>query len=95
MKDVTYQDVVLKPVVTEKTLKAAERTRAYTFRVRDTANKVQIRHAIEHLFKVHVTDVRTQWVHGKRRRLGRHVGMTPAWKRAVVRLREGDTIDFY
>ena len=65
------QDIVLRPVVTEKTLKMAERENTYTFRVANTANKVQIRDAIERLFKVDVVDVRTQNYLGKARRVGR------------------------
>ncbi len=95
MKSLGHQDVVLRPVVTEKTLKKAERTNTYTFEVREAANKIQIRSAVEHLFKVHVTGVRTQRYLGKRRRMGRALGMTPSWKKAVVRVRPGDTIDFY
>mgnify|MGYP001604494421 CR=1 FL=1 len=95
MSELSYQDIVLKPVVTEKTLGDAERNNSYTFRVRENANKVQIREAIEHLFKVKVTDVRTQKYAGKQRRMGRSVGTTSSWKKAVVRVKDGDTIDFY
>jgi len=95
VSQLNYQDIVQKPVVTEKTLGAAERSNTYTFRVRAGANKVQIRQAIEHLFKVKVTDVRTQRYSGKQRRMGRSVGFTSAWKKAVVRVKDGDTIDFY
>ena len=95
MKDLTFQDIVLRPVVTEKTLKESERHNTYTFRVRESANKIQIRQAVESLFKVSVEGVRTQRYLGKRRRMGRHVGLTPSWKKAIVRVKEGDTIDFY
>ena len=95
MKELNYQDIVLRPVVTEKTLKESERNNTYTFRVRESANKIQIRQAVERLFEVRVTDVRTQRYIGKRRRMGRHVGHTGTWKKAVVRVKEGDTIDFY
>ena len=95
MKDLSHQDIVLRPVVTEKTLKASERNNTYTFRVREAANKIQIRDAIEHLFKVTVTDVRTQRYAGKRRRMGRSVGQTGNWKKAIVRVKAGDAIDFY
>ena len=67
----------------------------YTFEVAMAANKVQIRRAIEHLFEVAVTDVRTQRYLGKQRRMGRSVGTTGNWKKAVIRLKEGDSIDFY
>jgi large subunit ribosomal protein L23 len=88
-------DVVLRPLVTEKSLARAERHNTYTFQVRLDANKVQIRRAVEKLFSVSVTGVRTQRMMGKRRRLGRFTGVTPTWKRALVSVKEGDTIDFY
>lgn len=95
MTTLSPQDIVLRPLVTEKTLKRSERTHTYTFRVREDANKVQIRDAVQHLFKVTVTGVRTQRYLGKRRRMGRSVGFTRSWKKAIVRLKAGDTIDFY
>ena len=95
MKALKYEEVILRPVVTEKTLRAAERDNAYTFEVAMTANKVQIRRAVENLFEVGVTDVRTQRYLGKQRRMGRSVGTTGNWKKAVIRLKEGDSIDFY
>ena len=95
MKELTYQQVVLRPIVTEKTIAQAERLNTYTFEVRENANKVQIRDAVEKLFKVGVADVRTARYLGKRRRMGRHVGTTGNWKKAVIRLKAGDTIDFY
>lgn len=95
MKELTYQEVVLRPIVTEKTIRQAERTNTYTFEVRENANKVQIRRAIEHLFQVGVNEVRTQRLIGKRRRMGRSVGTTGNWKKAMIRVKEGQTIDFY
>lgn len=89
------QEVVIRPLITEKTLRIAERTNAYTFQVRPTANKVQIRDAIERLFKVTVVGVRTQNVMGKFRRVGRYTGATSNWKKAVVKVKEGDSIEFY
>ena len=95
MKALKYEEVVLRPVVTEKTLRAAERHNSYTFEVAMAANKVQIRRAVENLFEVGVTEVRTQRYLGKRRRMGRSVGTTGNWKKAIIRLKEGDSIDFY
>jgi large subunit ribosomal protein L23 len=94
VKDLAYRDVVLRPVVTEKTLRRSERLNAYTFEVRAGANKVQIRDAVEHLFKVDVVGVRTQNLAGKRRRMGRSVGFTAPWKKAIVKLQAGQTIEF-
>lgn len=95
MSELSHQDIVLRPVVTEKTLREAERNNTYTFRVREDANKVQIRDAIERIFKVRVADVRTQSYRGKRRRVGRSLGFTNSWKKALIRVKEGDSIDFY
>lgn len=95
MKNLSRHDVVLRPLVTEKSLANSERNNTYTFQVRESANKVQIRNAIERIFNVKVTDVRTQRYLGKTRRMGRHVGATSSWKKAIVQVKEGQTIDFY
>ena len=91
----TDRDIVVRPLVTEKTLRQAERHNAYTFEVHRRANKVQIRQAIERIFNVKVTGVRTQNLIGKFKRVGRFVGSTGDWKKAIVTLRDGDSIDFY
>jgi large subunit ribosomal protein L23 len=73
-----------------------ERGRAYPFEVARSANKVQVRQAVEALFKVKVAAVRTQNVRGKVKRVGRSVGRRPDWKKAIVVLKEGFTIEnFY
>jgi large subunit ribosomal protein L23 len=89
------QDIVIRPLITEKTLRLAERYNSYTFQVLPTANKVQVREAIESIFDVSVVAVRTQNMIGKFRRVGRSVGATSNWKRAVVKVKEGDAIEFY
>ncbi len=91
-----YYEIVRKPRVTEKGLKMVERTRAYSFEVAPTANKVEIRQAVEKIFKVKVEAVRTQNHLGKRKRVGRWYGRRPAWKKAIVTLVQGHAIeDFY
>lgn len=94
MKTYAHQDIVLRPVVTEKTLARSERANVYTFEVRDQANKIQIRDAIQRLFKVKVTGVRTQRCHGKMRRMGRSIGFTGDWKKALVSVKQGQSIEF-
>jgi large subunit ribosomal protein L23 len=94
VKAITHRDVVLRPLVTEKTLRRSERQNAYTFEVRSGANKVQIRDAVEKIFKVDVVAVRTQNLLGKRRRMGRSVGFTAPWKKAIVAVKPGQTIEF-
>jgi len=87
--------VILRPVVTEKTLRVSERRNAYTFAVHPDANKIQVRLAVEELFKVKVDAVRTDLRKGKPRRVGWSEMKTPTWKRAVVTLKAGQSIDVY
>ena len=94
MKPRHLHEVLLRPMVTEKTLGRAERRNTYTFEVAANANKVQIREAVQKVFKVTVTGVRTQTCHGKMRRMGRSIGRTADWKKAIVRVKAGDSIEF-
>ena len=87
--------VVIRPVVTERSTELQEDERTYTFIVSKDANKVEIRNAIEKLFEVHVQAVRTANYRGKWRRVGRALGRRPAYKKAIVKLAEGDAIDVY
>jgi len=86
--------VIIRPVVSEKTFVLAE-TGKYTFRVHDRAHKTQIRQAIEELFDVKVVEVRTASVKSKPKRRGNIAGRTRRWKKAVVQVREGDTIPIF
>ena len=88
-------NIILRPLVTEKSTDKLEREGAYSFVVARDANKVEIAQAVETLFGVKVRDVRTMQYRGKERRLGRHVGHRNAWKKAVVKLRDGDTIEIF
>jgi large subunit ribosomal protein L23 len=85
--------VVKRPLVTEKNMARAENRGIYTFEVALNANKVQIRHAIEKIFKVGVVDVRTSILKGMVRRVGWHAKKSPDTKKAVVTLKKGDKID--
>ncbi|MBL8862726.1 MAG: 50S ribosomal protein L23 [Planctomycetes bacterium] len=87
-----YQ-IVKAPVVTEKATDDQVKRNAYAFRVPISANKVEIRAAIEQLFKVKVVSVNTLRITPKVRRRGWVAGLTPEWKKAMVALREGDTIE--
>jgi large subunit ribosomal protein L23 len=89
------RQVLVRPLVTEKSLRTADRRNAYTFEVHPRANKVQIRRAIEELFDVTVVAVRTDVRPGKPRRRGWNELTTTEWKRAVVTLKTGDTLDLY
>lgn len=84
--------VIVGPVVTEKSSAAYAARREYAFRVDPRATKPAIKAAVEELFKVTVTGVRTQVMPAKRRTYGRYAGRRPAWKKAIVTLKEGDAI---
>lgn len=87
--------MIVGPVVTEKSSAAYAARKEYAFRVHPDATKPQIRAAIESLFKVTVTGVRTMVVRAKRRTYGRYVGRRPSWKKAIVTLKEGDAIEVF
>jgi large subunit ribosomal protein L23 len=87
--------LIVAPVVTEKSSAAYAARKEYAFRVHPEATKPQIKVAIESLFKVTVTDVRTLVVRAKRRTMGRYAGRRPAWKKAIVTLKEGDAIQVF
>lgn len=89
------QTIIRRPLVTEKSTQQKEANRQYVFEVNPDANKVEIQHAVEHLFKVKVQEVRTLNVLGKLKRLGRRYGKRPDWKKATVTLKEGFRIDFF
>ena len=93
MKD-PYQ-VILAPILTEKTTSTIEHVNQYTFRVHGDANKIEIRKAIETIFNVKVRRVSTHWQRGKEKRMGLKTGFTRGWKKAVVHLRAGERIDVY
>ena len=93
MKDL--HRVIRSPLITEKGTLVNEQGNQFLFRVRPEANKVEIRRAVETLFKVKVEKVRTLNYLGKIRRVGRSAGRRPRWKKAYVTLVEGQRIDFF
>jgi len=88
-------EVLRRPIVTEKSMRQADLINQYTFEVDRRANKQQIKEAVETAFDVQVISVNIIRVPGKKRRWGRHVTKTPWWKKAVVTLAEGDSIQFF
>ncbi len=88
----TAWDIILAPVITEKLARLAEGGNVVVFKVRPDANKVQIREAIQTIFKVKVKSIRTMNHEGKLKRLGRFAGRRPNWKKAIVTLAEGQSI---
>jgi large subunit ribosomal protein L23 len=89
-----YQ-VILRPLITEKATHLSERHNAFTFEVNPLATKTEIKRAVEELFSVVVSDVRTQNRRGKLRRYRLKAGRMRNWKKAIVTLREEYRIDFY
>jgi large subunit ribosomal protein L23 len=89
------QDVIRAPLISEKGSLLAEHTQQVLFKVRPEANKIEVKRAVEALFKVKVVKVRMARYLGKVRRVGRNLGRRPGWKKAYVTLREGDKIDFF
>lgn len=91
--------ILIKPIITEKATQASELMNRYTFEVDKTANKIQIKDAVEEKYGVAVLKVRTMNVRADRRsrytKTGMVTGKTTAYKKAVVQVAEGDSIDFY
>jgi large subunit ribosomal protein L23 len=91
----TSYDIILKPIITEASM-AGLAERKYTFKVAKTANKVEIKNAIEEIFKVKVESVNTINMKSKPKRLGVHLGKTSEWKKAIVTLTsDSKTIEFF
>lgn len=90
-----HRAIILRPLVTEKSMRESTEHNKYCFKVDPRANKIQIARAIEAIFNVRVLDVNTMMIHGKtRRRSYRHrTGHTSRWKKAIVTLAPGSTID--
>ena len=87
--------IIRRPVVTEKSSVGREEHNIVTFAVDPRANKHEIRRAVEQLFEVEVLSVRTMRQPRKTRRIGRSVGRRPEWKKAIVQLAEGQSIEFF
>ena len=87
--------VIKKPLITEKGNLQKEMYNQICLEVDCNANKVEIRRAVEALFKTKVLEVKTQNIRGKTRRMGRNLGKKPDWKKAVVKLAPGQSVDFF
>lgn len=88
-------DIIQGPIITEKSMSLKENYNKYTFKVSKSANKVEIKNAVEQIFKVKVLSVATINVLPKRARVGQHVGFKPAYKKAIVKLADGNKIDAF
>ncbi len=93
------ESILIKPLLTEKAMNLGEKRRQYLFKVARDANKIEIKQAVETKFNVEVEKVRTMIVKGKSKRLNTRRGMTfgrrPSWKKAIVTLKEGHTIELF
>jgi large subunit ribosomal protein L23 len=87
------REVIVRPLMTEKSMRLKEDQNTVTFQVRTDANKVEIRHAVETVFNVKVADVRTISLEGKLKRMGKHQGRRADWKKAIVTLQPGHKIE--
>ena len=86
--------IILQPLLTEKSTKMKENANTIVFKVNMKANKIEIKKAVQKMFDVHVQDVRTMVIRGKRKRMGRFEGKRSNWKKALVTLKAGESIDF-
>ena len=88
-----YRDVIKAPIITEKSTDLQQNKNVYTFSVDVKANKTQIKQAIEKIFNVKVESVNTITVHPRKKRVGKYAGMTNKVKKAIVKLKEGSSIE--
>jgi large subunit ribosomal protein L23 len=87
--------VIKRPLITENALAKHDKSNTYVFEVHTEANKIQIRKAVEKLFNVKVAAVNTARVHGKHKRHGAAIAQRPDWKKAFVKLEEGNAIELF
>jgi len=92
---VNVHDVIQRPLVTEKSTIGRETQNLVTFAVAPAATKHDVRRAVEALFSVQVVDVHTMRMPRKERRVGKFLGRRPEWKKAIVKLAEGQSIEFF
>jgi large subunit ribosomal protein L23 len=92
---INYYDMIIRPVVTEKTTEQKEGDNQITFEVNPKTNRIEVKRAIENIFNVKVEAVRTMNVKGKVKRRGRVIGKRKNWKKAIVTLMPGQRIDFF
>ena len=90
-----YHDLIIKPLITEKTTIQKEVANQVSFEVDRRANRIEIKRSIENLFDVKIAKVRTMQMNGKTKRRGRFVGKRRDWKKAIVTLMPGERLDFF
>jgi len=87
--------IIRRPLISEKSTNLRADQNKYVFKVDRKANKLQIKMAVQELFGVQVEDVTSMMMHGRPKRLGRFEGRRPDWKKAIVKLKKGETIEFF
>lgn len=88
-------NLISRPYITEKVLFMKEEGNKVVFKIHKDTNKIELKNAIESIFNVTVENINTLTVKGKKKRLGRHEGRRSDWKKAIVTLKEGDTIEYF
>jgi large subunit ribosomal protein L23 len=91
----SHYQILKRPIVTEKTMLQKSKFNQLSFEVDDCANRIEIKKAVEGIFKVKVTGVRTMQVKGKVKRRGRYLGKRRDWKKAIVKLAPNEIIEFF
>ncbi|MBN1552435.1 50S ribosomal protein L23 [bacterium] len=91
----TDYEIILKPIITEKSMIQKDTSNSVAFKVRVDANKHEIKRAVEKIFDVTVLEVRTMMIEGKTKRMGRFSGQRANWKKAIVTLKPGDKIEYF
>jgi large subunit ribosomal protein L23 len=90
-----FHKILEKPLVTEKSMESLQDSNRVSFKVMRTANKIQVRQAVERIFEVTVESVNMVTVRGKKKKFGRNIGQSKDWKKAIVKLKEGDKIELF
>jgi large subunit ribosomal protein L23 len=90
-----FHKILVKPLVTEKSMQSLQESNRVSFKVKRDANKIQVRTAVEQIFEVTVESVNMVTVRGKKKKFGRNVGQSKDWKKAIVKLKEGDKIELF
>lgn len=86
-------DIIIKPLLTEKSTGLKDRENKLAFKVHKDANRVEVKRAIEEIFKIKVRDVNIMNLKGKKKRMGKFLGKRPDWKKAIVSLKPGEKLD--
>ncbi len=88
-------EILRRPLITEKSTTEKETSNKLVFEVALRANKIEIKHAVEQMFKVNVLDVTTMTMRGKKKRVGRFITRRPDWKKAMVTIKPGQRVEFF